>query len=99
MGWKAQVSDSLTSFNVEIRLANVYHDDMHVMRPDGTVETVRVGSEVPPVLSLPREAVEALRDALNGHAPPSSEADLREALEVERGRVDRILSAPHRTKG
>lgn len=89
--WKAQVADAVASFNVEVRIANIYGDDMHVVHPGGELERIRRGAEVPAVLSLPREAIEALRDALNGHAPPSSDADLREALRVERARVDRIL--------
>ena len=49
------------------------------------------GEFVEPFLRLPQEAALALRDALNDHAPPSDDADLREALTVERERVNKII--------
>lgn len=51
------------------------------------------GAAVPPLLRLPRELVVPLRDALSGVAPPPSGADLREALDIERARVDAVLSS------
>ena len=51
------------------------------------------GVMFPTLLLLPEGAVTALRDAFNGHAPPTDDADLREALNVERERVNRILDS------
>lgn len=94
MSWRAHVTDSFAAIGVEVRIVDAYDDHADVVTvEDGRTIATRVGrgEQMPPALTLPYEAVEALRDALNGHAPPPSDADLREALQVERGRVDRIL--------
>ena len=49
------------------------------------------GVMIPPLLFLPEDMMLALRDAFNDHAPPTDDADLREALSIERARVDRVL--------
>lgn len=55
------------------------------------LETVGEGEAMPPLLTLPTPAIDALREALAEVAPPPSDSDLREALEHERGRVDKLL--------
>lgn len=94
--WHAQVTDSFASFDQEVRLAQVFDREVNVaarVSADGTVEMERQthGQEVPALLKLPREALEALRDALNREMPPTDDRDLRDALRVERERVDRVL--------
>lgn len=59
--------------------------DVHFMEQDE-------GVYVEPFLRLPSDAMLAVRDALNGHAPPTDDTDLREALSVERERVDKVIN-------
>lgn len=96
MTWKANASEEFELGYVVLRLADIRNDDVDVATgyvTDGcpTFRTQSRASEVPAFLRLPREAAEALRDALNGHMPPRDDRDLRDALRVERERVDRIL--------
>lgn len=96
MTWKANASEDFVMGHVVVRLAERRGDDLIVATDayDGDVmlQTQPASSEVPAFLRLPREAAEALRDALNGHMPPRDDSDLREALQVERDRVDRLLA-------
>ena len=95
MVWKAVVSRDPSSFGIDVRIADVYEDHVVVASEvvDGHVTMERQGpaAEVPRLLTLPPEALDALRDALNQHSPPTDDRDLRDALSVERARVDRIL--------
>ena len=95
MVWKAVVSDDPASFNTDVRIADVYQDEVvvaaEVVEGHVTMRRQQPAEEVPRLLSLPIEALEALRDALNQHSPPTDDRDLRDALAVERARVDRIL--------
>lgn len=95
--WIATVEDDYGRMQFAIRLAHPVSEDRIAVavatEDDGTVVMREQGNyEVAPaILRLPREAIEAVRDALNGHMPPRDDSDLREALRVERERVDRIL--------
>lgn len=62
---------------------------------DGSIVFVEheEGTFAEPFLRLPQEAALALRDALNNHAPPTDDTDLREALSVERERVNKIIDS------
>lgn len=96
MTWKANASEEFELGYVVLRLADIRNDDMDVATgyvTDGspTFQTQSRAVEVPTFLRLPYEAAEALRDALNGHMPPRDDRDLRDALRVERERVDRVL--------
>lgn len=96
--WRAAVEYDPITGSYAIRLAQKAGDGYHnvaVSAQDGhaTMQRVPMGYEVPRFVSLPREAVDALRDALDEKAPRASDADLREALQVERGRVDRVLAS------
>lgn len=95
MTWKAHAEDDFAYGQIAIRLADVRDDQVLVVigAHEGAMdaEWQNDGFEVPPLIRLPIEAVEALRDALNGHLPPRDDTDLHEALAVERSRVDRIL--------
>lgn len=76
---------------------------VHLVQEDGTTsygprETtefwfspVAEGAISTPLFRLPREALIAIADAVYDHYPPKDDKDLREALEIERGRVDRVL--------
>jgi len=93
--WKAIVSEDPGTFRLDVRLVDAFDDHVDVAQVDvnGVVTTHRQnrGVEVPRMLSIPHEALDALRDAINGHAPPSDDRDLRDALAIERRRVDKIL--------
>lgn len=97
--WIASVEDDYGRMQVALRLGyRVGEDRVSVAvatGDDGTLVMQEQGTYdvTPAVLRLPREAVEALRDALNGHMPPTDDGDLRDALKVERERVDRMLDA------
>lgn len=98
MSYKARITDGLDHFDVEIHIGDLHDDgvDVAVGVDDGgrvVMERRSYAAATGPLLRLPREAVEALRDALNGYAPPRDDADVREALSVERARVDRILGS------
>lgn len=60
---------------------------------DGQVvlEQHPAGTMVPELLKMPRDIALAIQAALNDHAPVQQDHDLREALKVERERVDKIL--------
>lgn len=93
MEYRASVSHDAIRQTVEIRLGTTEGHAAVEVDEFGSVimEAQPEGVVIPPFLRLPRDAMLALRDALNGHAPPVDDADLREALNVERARVDRLI--------
>ena len=98
MGYRASVSVDPLSRTAEVRLIREGYPLQAAAEgvgEDGIVFFTEAdeGVMVPPFLRLPSDALNALRDAFNDHAPPSDDADLREALSVERGRVDKVISA------
>lgn len=51
------------------------------------------GEMIPSLLRVPHALVGPLRDALSEVAPPPDDADLREALTIERERVNKIIDS------
>lgn len=96
MEWKASANFDPISGMHEIRLAIAQSTglDAAIAVEDGHVEMTRVseGAWTPPFLRLPHAAVVAIQEALEETAPPASDADLREALAHERGRVDLVIN-------
>ena len=77
---------------VHLRVARHYGgDEVHALTPDGDWAVLEPGRATDPCLTVGIHDLPAIRDALNGFLPPSDDTDLREALQVERARVDRIL--------
>lgn len=96
--WIATIEHDFAHMEFAIRLAHKVDDHRIAVACDTNGGDVvmreqRQSEAAPALLRLPREAVEALRDALNGHMPPTDDRDLRDALQVERARVDRMLDA------
>ena len=97
MDFRASVERDLLTGTSAVRLGGSYPDGTFFVATsvaeDGDVifEEAERGVYTDPFLRFSDEALIALRDALNGHAPPTSDADLRDALKVERSRVDRII--------
>ncbi len=92
--WVAKADYDMLGMMVELRAAKI-GDRYTVLRPDSVLEEIEPGTEVgPPFLTVPVEAALAIRDALCEKYPDDSAAEirtLREALRVERERVDRFL--------
>lgn len=93
MEYRASVSHDAIRQTVDIRLGTTEGHAAVEVDEFGNIimEQQPEGVGIPPFLRLPHDAMLALRDALNGHAPPTSDADLREALAVERMRVNRAI--------
>lgn len=96
MAYHAAVSQDPFSHTAELRL--VYEGSNRraaasLVDVDGSIVFVdsEEGEQVDPFLRIPLGALPALRDALNEHVPPTDDTDLREALSVERERVNRII--------
>jgi len=71
---------------------------------DGVIHTCEEGTKPPAdPIRLPEGALESLRDALNsrlGEVPSTTEARvLRESLDIERARVDKIIDYTVRDSG
>jgi hypothetical protein len=105
MAWRANVVDDFPTMSVRLHLADITLDRSdYVVQigPDRETQlrTVREGLVGPAGMALPREAAEALRDALNaffGEKPNDYRAryeEARDALEHERRRVDAALRIP-----
>jgi hypothetical protein len=104
VGVQARFLDEPTFANDRVRL--IVRDrtwgEVRFLATDGSWQPATPGEVVAPVrlgIDLPREAVEAIAEACEqflGHSSHgATEARvLREALQVERDRVDRVLAVP-----
>lgn len=95
--WTADVSFSPFRNVYEIRLAERTSEgyNVAVRANDGDVEVehVSVGVEIPVFLSLPADALDAIREAYEESRPRDGDSDLRESLELERERVNKFIDA------
>ncbi|MFN2347139.1 MAG: hypothetical protein ABR616_15680 [Dermatophilaceae bacterium] len=97
MSYRAHVSQDPLNRTAELRL--VYEGNRQTsvateVSEDGHIifEDVAEGVYVEPFLRFPETAIGAIREALEEFSPPPTDADLRDALELERQRVDRVIT-------
>lgn len=97
METKVSVTRNYASMFTEVRVyrhSSAGGFDVLVGNGKNLWEWVNIGEgwEMPATLSLDENAVVQLRDALNKSTPPpTNDSDLRDALELERARVDLFL--------
>lgn len=96
MECKGQVTHDYLTGWTEIRMIAKHNGTTYAatrVNEDGSIvlEQHPEGTVVPAVLRMPRDFALELQAALNDHAPVQQDADLREALKVERARVDKII--------
>lgn len=93
---KADVTHDYLSGWAEIRLIAKENGNFYAAKVDEngfiTLEQHAEGTIVPAALKMPRDIALAIQAALNDHAPVQQDQDLREALKIERARVDKILN-------
>lgn len=95
--WNARIDDDPEAFTHNRRRLQLWRTvGDYVEAATGNVLLTRFDPatvpETPPGLLLPHAALEAIAVALHPLAPHAVEVKtLREALEIERGRVDRVL--------
>lgn len=98
--WLAHLSTDATDFMNDTRRLTLYRrgDPGHQIvgwHPEtGTaiVEPVEAGARLRPGFAIPAEALDSLRDQLRPGPTERELAQMREALDFERARVDRMLS-------
>lgn len=96
-GWRAHVREEWEMDRARLLVGQERGSDMDLLMQDGTWMTVPQGTSTPEAgLVIPKGAVGAVLDALRAYVgertPTEGEVRvLREALDVERARVDRML--------
>lgn len=96
--WVARVEEEFMKRHITLRLAANGSGSGHYLMPDGNFKTVNEGEIADDGLVLPNSSARAILKAFQdyvGIVSPSSQENkvLREWLDLEKERVDKILNA------